>query len=71
MKELTRTNDLVFLSWLEATLAGAGIEAIVFDQYASAIEGPVGPVPRRVMVHEEDFTRAQWILANERPGIAS
>jgi hypothetical protein len=71
MKELIRSNDLVFLSWLEAALSGAGIEAIIFDQYASAVEGSVGPVPRRVMVHEEDFARARWILSTERPEIAS
>ena len=67
MKELIRTNDIVFISWLEATLAGDGIEAVVFDQYASAIEGQVGPVQRRVMVLDEDFARAQWIMNHERP----
>ncbi len=67
MKELIRTNDIVFISWLEATLAGDGIEAVVFDQYASAIEGQVGPVQRRVMVLNEDFDRAQWIMNHERP----
>ena len=54
-------------SWLQATLAGDGIEAVIFDQYASAVEGQVGPVQRRVMVLDEDFDRAQWILNHERP----
>ena len=69
MKELLRSNDLVFLSWLEATLIEAGIEPIVFDQYASAIEGPVGPVQRRVMVHDDDLPRAQWIINTGRGGV--
>jgi hypothetical protein len=67
MKELIRTNDIVFISWLQATLAGDGIEAVVFDQYVSAIEGQAGPVQRRVMVSDEDFARAQWLLNSERP----
>jgi hypothetical protein len=67
MKELIRTNDIVLISWLQATLAGDGIEAVVFDQYASAVEGQVGPVQRRVMVLDEDFDRAQWIMNHERP----
>jgi hypothetical protein len=70
MKELIRSNDIVFLSWLRATLEEAGIETLVFDQYASAIEGSIGPIPRRVMVHEDDFSRARWILDTEKPGIA-
>jgi hypothetical protein len=69
MKELIRTNDIVFISWLQATLAEAGIETVVFDQYASAVEGQVGPIQRRVMVLDEDFPRAQWILKRERPEV--
>jgi hypothetical protein len=67
MKELIRSNDLVLISWLQATLADAGIETIVFDQYASAVEGSVGPIPRRVMVHEDDFSRARWIFETQKP----
>ena len=70
MKELIRTNDIVLISWLQATLQGDGIEAVVFDQYASAVEGQVGPVQRRVMVLDEDFARAQWIMNHERPELA-
>ena len=67
MKELIRTNNIVLISWIEARLAEDGIEAIIFDQYASAIEGQVGPIQRRVMVLDEDFPRAQWILQREQP----
>ena len=62
MKELIRTNDPVFLSWLQAALSDAGIEAMVFDQYTSAIEGSIGALPRRVMVLEDDLARAQQII---------
>ncbi len=62
MKELIRTNDPVFLSWLQSALSDAGIEAVVFDQYTSAIEGSIGALPRRVMVLEDDLVRARQII---------
>ncbi len=70
MKELLRSNDLVFLSWLEATLEAAGIDTLIFDQYASAIEGFAGPVQRRVMVHDDDLSHARWIVNTEQTGAA-
>jgi hypothetical protein len=70
MKELLRTNDPVFLSWIEAALAGAGIETVVFDQYTSAVEGSIGALPRRLMVHDEDLEAARQILAASNAGAA-
>jgi Putative prokaryotic signal transducing protein len=69
MKELLRTNDLVRLSWLQALLADAGIETIVLDQNAAAIEGGISALQRRLMVREEDHRRALMALAQagERP----
>jgi Putative prokaryotic signal transducing protein len=63
MKELLRTNDPVRLSWLEALLASAGIEAIVLDTHTSIIEGSIGAIPRRLMVHEDDHAQAKAVLA--------
>jgi hypothetical protein len=67
VKELVRSNDPVFLSWLKATLEDAGIACVIFDQFTSAAEGSIGAVPRRVMVHEDDFGRAQHIMRSENP----
>ena len=50
MKELFRTNDPVRLSWAQALLAAAGIEAVVLDTHTSIIEGSIGAIPRRLMV---------------------
>jgi len=58
MKELLRTNDAVRLSWLQAVLADAGIEAIVLDIHTSIIEGSIGAIPRRLMVASADHFRA-------------
>ncbi len=62
MRELVRTNDTVRLSWLQAILASAGIEAVVLDGYTSVIEGSIGAIPRRLMVKDEDESRAHTIM---------
>ena len=62
MRELLRTNDTVRLSWLQAMLAPAGIEAVILDTHTSIIEGSIGAIPRRLMVHENDETRARAVL---------
>lgn len=62
MKELLRTNDLVRLGWIRAALAGEGIEMTVLDSHASAIDGSIGALPRRVMVRDVDFERASALL---------
>ncbi len=62
MRELVRTNDVVKLSWLQALLADAGIEAVVLDVYTSVMEGSIGAIPRRLVVIEADFARALRVL---------
>ncbi|MGB1547824.1 MAG: DUF2007 domain-containing protein [Alphaproteobacteria bacterium] len=62
MKELLRTNDPVFLSCLMARLKDEAIEAIVLDSHMSILEGSANAIPRRVMVADDDFSRAQTIL---------
>ncbi len=70
MRELLRTNDMVRISWLQALLSDEGIELLVLDQHTSVLEGSIGVLPRRLMVREEDFSRACRILeqaGEERP----
>jgi len=62
MRELLRTNDMVRLSWLLALLKDARVEAWVLDGHASAVEGSIGALPRRLVVAEEDYTRARALL---------
>lgn len=63
MNELVRSNDLVYLSWVEAVLAAAGIACVLSDQYTSVIEGSIGAIPRRILVDSDDFVRAERVLA--------
>jgi hypothetical protein len=62
MQELVRTNDFVRLSWLQALLASAGIEVVVLDGYTSVMEGSIGAIPRRLMVHDDDERRARTVM---------
>jgi hypothetical protein len=62
MQELVRTNDFVRLSWLQALLASAGIEAVVLDGYTSVMEGSIGAIPRRLMVYDDDELRARAVM---------
>src|SRR5262245_13031678 len=70
MRELLRTNDFVLVSYLEAVLADAGIDAVVLDGHTSVAQGSLLAIPRRVMVEDEDFAAAQRLLdaiQNQRP----
>ena len=64
MRELVRTNDLVLVSAIGALLDGANIHHIVLDQNMSIIEGSLGILPRRILVHDEDIGAARQILAD-------
>jgi len=62
MRELIRTNDSVRLSWLQALFAAAGIEVVLLDAHTSIMEGSIGAIPRRLMVHDEDEERARVVM---------
>ena len=66
MIELLRTNDPVTLSWARALLEEAGIDTLVFDEQTSALEGSIGAIARRLMVREEEASRARWLLDRAR-----
>jgi hypothetical protein len=62
MSEILRSNDLVLISAIEALLKSAGISVFVADYFASSMEGSIGAIPRRMLVPEEDSTRARRLL---------
>ncbi len=67
MRELLRSNDLVPLSWATALLRQAGIEAIVLDTHTSVLEGSVIAIQRRLMVVDDDYSRARYLIEHNRP----
>ena len=62
MVELLKSNDLVLISYVIHLLAEEGIEAMVFDEYISAVEGSIGAFPRRIMVDNDDLNRSKDLL---------
>jgi hypothetical protein len=62
MIELLRTNDLVLISAVEALLSENGIDVFVADQFASAVEGSLGFLPRRILVDSDEVDRAGRLL---------
>lgn len=64
MVELTRTNDLVLLSFVQALLDDAGIATAVADTNFSVMEGSIGAFPRRVLVDAECIDDARALIAD-------
>lgn len=64
MRELVRTNDLVLMSAVGALLDGANIHHLVLDSNMSVMDGSLGVLPRRILVHEDDNAAARRLLAD-------
>jgi putative signal transducing protein len=64
MREIVRTNDAVLITAIEALFKGAGIRHVVLDQNMSVLEGSIGMLPRRIVVDEDEVTRARRLLTD-------
>lgn len=62
MRELLRSNDLVHLSWVKAMLAAEGMDCVILDEHVSGIEGSIDAFPRRLMIDDDLFERAEALL---------
>lgn len=62
MKELIRSNDLVYLSYVEALLSEANVAYEMADEHMSAVVGSIDASPRRILVDDEDWRRAKEII---------
>jgi len=69
MREILKSNNPVDLSYAEAVLKDAGIDSVVFDENMSVLDGSMVILPRRLMVLDEDETRAVALLRDAlKPG---
>lgn len=64
MQELIRTTDPTIIAFATALLNGEGIAAFAFDVHMSTLEGSIGILPRRLMVHDDDVVRARRVLTD-------
>jgi hypothetical protein len=70
MEELLRTNDLVLISFVESLLEEAGIERLVADRNTSIIEGSLGVLQQRILVHADKLEEARALLRDAGVGDA-
>lgn len=62
-----QTLDPVVLTYAANVLEQEGIESVIFDTHASVMDGSMGFLPRRLMVLDGDFDRAQTLLRQAVP----
>ena len=67
MRAVLKSNDPVLLNYATNLLSQEGIEALVFDEHASVMDGSMGFLPRRLMVADEDFAKADRLLRTAVP----
>lgn len=67
MKALIKTTNPVLPSFVIDLLAKEGIQAFEFDQNICIVDGSIGIFPRRIMVADDDFSKARWLL--QRAGL--
>ncbi len=68
MRELVRTQDVVLISFVRALLSDEGIEAVVMDDDTAVVYGSLGIAERRIMVLDEDYSRARRLLEDSGHG---
>ncbi len=64
MTEIMRTNNLALISFVEALLKEAGLRYLIADAHASAVDGSIGALPRRILVDSDRETEARRLLAD-------
>ena len=62
MEELLRTNDITLIPLARAVLEDEGIDSFELDVNMSILEGPIGILPRRLMVRSDELDDARRVL---------
>ena len=62
MEEILRTTDPTVIPFATALLKAEDIESFPLDVNMSVLEGSIGVLPRRLVVHPDDAGRARMIL---------
>ncbi|HWC62833.1 MAG TPA: DUF2007 domain-containing protein [Rhizomicrobium sp.] len=62
MRMVLKSNNPVLLSYATDVLSQAGIESVIFDTHASIMDGSMAMVPRRLMVLDDDYAKAEKLL---------
>ena len=63
-KNLLRSTNPATIAFASALLSGEGIEVFEMDVNMSILDGSLGILPRRLMVHDDDYDEAYVALAD-------
>ncbi|TXH37015.1 MAG: DUF2007 domain-containing protein [Rhodospirillaceae bacterium] len=69
MRELTRSNDPIRLSFLTSLLSDAGIDSVILDSHTSIVQGSLNMLEQRLMVAEQDLNRATRLMREAEAAI--
>ena len=65
METLIKSNDQIYISWIKSILKAHDIEYFTFDEEMSITEGNITAIPIRILVNENELSKALQIIKNE------
>ena len=65
METLIKSNDQIYISWIKSILKAHKIEYFTFDEEMSITEGNITAIPIRILVNENELSKALQIIKNE------
>ena len=63
MQILIRSNDIIYLTWVKSILSHNDIEFFVLDESMASTEGNISAIPVRILVDDNDFKRARYLIS--------
>ena len=65
METLIKSNDRIYISWIKSILQAHNIEYFTFDEEMSMPEGNITAIPIRIIVNENEISKALRIIKDE------
>ena len=65
METLIKSNDRIYISWIKSILKAYNIQYFTFDEEMSMTEGNITAIPIRIIVNENEISKALQIIKNE------
>ena len=65
METLIKSNDRIYISWIKSILKAHNIEYFTFDEEMSMTEGNITGIPIRIIVNDNEISKALQIIKNE------
>ena len=65
METLIKSNDQIYICWIKSILKAHDIEYFTFDEEMSITEGNITAIPIRILVNENDLSKALQIIKIE------